>query len=254
MPASCAIAAIRSSRSPSRPGSSRPLPPPRGRAADRCALQQLGRRRSDPHLCAHEHQRVPRRLPLRRAPDGDAARRRRRAVDVLPGRQAHLRSGEPLPPAGAPDREAADDRGLHLPPLARPSLRPPAERSRLHRQLRQHDLRDRRQARAEPGAPAGTRDPADPARRSRAELLHERCAGRRIIPCRPVLGRLGGDRSALRPAARRCERGRPADARRDRRRLAMSPRSSRRSRTGARVRDSWASAIASTRATTRAPR
>ena len=60
------------------------VPPARGRAADRGGARALGRRRPDSHLRAHEHQRVPRGVPLRRPPDGDAARRRRRAVDVLP--------------------------------------------------------------------------------------------------------------------------------------------------------------------------
>ena len=161
---------------------------------------------------------VPRGLPLRRAPDGDAARRGRRALDLLPGREAHLRPGEPLPPARAADREAADDRRLHLPPLARPAVRAPAQRPRLHRQLRQHDVRDRRPARAEPGAAARARDPPDPARRPRAELLDERRAQRRLVARRPVLGRLGRHRRALRAAARRRQRGRAADARRDRRR------------------------------------
>ena len=125
--------------------------------------------------------------------------------------------GEPLPPARAADREAADDRGLHLPPLPRPALRAAAQRPRLHRELRQHDLRDRRQARAEPGAAARARDPPHPPRRPRAELLDERGARRRLVPRRPVLGRLRRHRGALRPAARRRQRGSAADARRDRR-------------------------------------
>ena len=106
----------------------------------------------------------------------------------------------------------------------------PAQRPRLHRQLRQHDVRDRRPSRAEPGAPARARDPADPPRRPRAELLDERRARRRLLARRPVLGRLGRHRGALRPAPRRRQRGRAADARRDRRRRATCRRSSRRSR------------------------
>ena len=93
----------------------------RGRAADRRAAAALDGRRAHPHLRAHEHRGVHGGLPLRRAPDGDAARRRRRALDVLPGREEHPRSGEPLPPACPADREAADDRGLHLPPQPRPA-------------------------------------------------------------------------------------------------------------------------------------
>ena len=183
-----------------------------------------------PHLRPRERHEVPRGLPLRRAPDGDAARRGRRALDVLPGREGDLRPREPPPAAGAADREAADDRRVHLPPLARAALRPAAERPRLHRQLRQHDLRDRRAPRAEPGAPARARDPADPARRPRAELLDERRPRRRLLARRPVLGGLGRDRRALRPAPRRRERGGAADARRDRRQEEHPRRSSRRSR------------------------
>ena len=134
-----------------------------------------------------------------------------------PGREGHRRPGEPLPPARAADREAADDRRVHLPPLPRPAVRAAAERSRLHRQLRQHDVRDRRRQPREPRAPAGARDAPDPARRPRAELLDERGARRRLLARRPVLGRVGRDRRPLRPAPRRRERGRAADARRDRR-------------------------------------
>ena len=84
----------------------------------------------------------------------------------------------------------------------------PAQRPRLHGQLRQHDLRDRRPLRGEPGAAARPRDPPDPPRRPRAELLDERGARRRLLARRPVLRRLGRDRRALRAAPRRCERGR----------------------------------------------
>ena len=212
------------------------LPAARGRAADRGAAAALDGRRAQPHLRAHEHRGVHGRLPLRRASDGDAARRGRRALDLLPGREEHPRPAEPLHPARAADREAADDRGVHLPPLPRPAVRAAAQRPRLHRQLRQHDVRDRRPARAEPGAAARARDPAHPPRRPRAELLDERRAQRRLVERRPVLGRLGRDRGALRAAARRRQRGRAADARRDRRRRRTCPRSSRRSRTAAQAR------------------
>ena len=170
------------------------------------------------HTYVHENvKEFLRGLPLRRAPDGDAARRGQRALDLLPGREGDLGRREPLPAADAADREAAHDRGLHLPPLARPPLRAAAERSRLRRQLREHDLRDRRPPRAEPGAAARARDAADPARRPRAELLDERGPRRRLLARRSVLGRLGGDRGPLRAAPRRRQRGGAADARRDRR-------------------------------------
>ena len=179
---------------------------------------EVDRRRAAAHLRAHEHRGVHGRLPLRRASDGDAARRRRRTLDLLPRREAHLRSREPIPPAGAVGREAADDRRVHLPPQPRSPLRAAAQRPRLRRQLRQHDVRDRRPARAEPGAAAGARDPPHPPRRPRAELLDERRPRRRLVERRSVLGRLRRDRRALRAAARRRERGGAADARRDRRR------------------------------------
>ncbi len=69
-----------------------------------------------------------------------------------------------------------------------------------------------------------------PARRSRAELQHDRDADDRKLACRPVLSdrRRGG--CAVRAAARRRERSRPADARGDRRRSRTCPRSSRASK------------------------
>ena len=124
------------------------VPAARGRAADDGPVARVGGRRSLPHVRAHERDEVPRGLPLRRASDGDAARRGRRAVDVLPRREARVRSGEPPPAARPADREAADDRRVHLPPLARPAVRVAAKRPRLHRQLREHDVRDRRPARS----------------------------------------------------------------------------------------------------------
>ncbi len=54
-------------------------------------LDALGGRRADPHLRAHELHEVPRGVPLRRASDGDAARRGRGALDVLSGREEHRR-------------------------------------------------------------------------------------------------------------------------------------------------------------------
>ena len=109
----------------------------------------------------------------------------------------------------------------------RPAVRAAAERSRLRRQLREHDLRDRRPPRAEPGAAARARDAADPARRPRAELLDERRARRRLLARRSVLGRLGRDRGAVRAAPRRRQRGGAADAGRDRRQEERARRSSR---------------------------
>ena len=56
------------------------------------AARGLGGRGSVSHLCPRERHEVPRGLPLRRAPDGDAARRGRSALDLLPRREGDLRS------------------------------------------------------------------------------------------------------------------------------------------------------------------
>ena len=68
------------------------------------------------------------------------------------------------------------------------------------------------QVRAEPGARARARRALHPARRPRAELLDHRDARGRQLAGRSVLGRGGGGRGALRPAARRRQRGRAAHA------------------------------------------
>ena len=189
-------------------------------------LRRVGGGRPVPHVRPHERPEVPRGLPLRRAPDGDAARCGRGPVDVLPGREGHRRPRRALPPARPADGEAADDRRVRLPARARAPVRPAAQRPRLHRQLREHDVRDRRAARAERRPAAGARDPPRPARRPRAELLDERRPRGRVVARRPVLGGLGRDRGALRPAPRRRQRGGAPDARPDRRRRRTCPASS----------------------------
>ena len=131
-------------------------------------------------------------LPLRRAPDGDAARRGRRLSTFYPDAKDIGDPDEALPPAGAAHGQAADHRRVRLPARTRAPLRAAAQRPRLHRQLRQHDLRDRRAARAEPGAAAGARDPPRAPRRPRAELLDERRPRGRVVTRRPVLGRVAG--------------------------------------------------------------
>ena len=158
-----------------------------------------------PHLRPHQHHQVPRGVPLRRPPDGHAARRGGRALHLLSRRQEHPRPGQPLAPAGAAAGQGAHHRGLRLPPLPRAAVRVPGQRSRLHRQLRQHDVQHRRPAQAEQGAAARARDPADPPRRSRAELLHQRGTRRRARrtwtrspPSRPA-SRRSTDRSTAGP-------------------------------------------------------
>ena len=153
-----------------------------GRAADQGPARQVDRDGEVPHLRPYQHHQVPRGLPLRRASDGHAARRGRRALDVLSRRQEHPRSGQPAAAAGPAARQDADHRGVRLPALARSPVRLSRQRSRLHRQLRQHDVQHRRTAQAQQGAAARARDPADPARRPRAELLHQRGAGASAPP------------------------------------------------------------------------
>ena len=92
------------------------LPARLRRAADRAAARALGLRHHPPHLRPRGHQAVPRGLPLRRPPDGDAARRGRRALDLLPGRQAHRRPRGALHGGDPADRQGADAGRLRLPP------------------------------------------------------------------------------------------------------------------------------------------
>ena len=81
----------------------------------------------------------------------------------------------------------------------------------------EHALQDdRAQVPAGSAAGAGARHPVHPARRPRAELLDHRGALGRLLAGRSVLGRGGRRGGALRPAARRRQRGRAADAAPDR--------------------------------------
>ena len=60
------------------------------------------------HTYVHENiKEFLERLPLRRAPDGDAARLRRRALDLLPGREGDRRRGRAPHGGGPADREGA---------------------------------------------------------------------------------------------------------------------------------------------------
>ena len=136
----------------------------------------------DPHVRARERQGLHAGLPLRRAPDGDAARRGRRAVDLLPGRQGHPGRAEPPHPDDPPDREDADARRVLLPPLARPAVRLSRQRPVLLGQLPRDALQDdRAEVPARSAAGARARHPLHPARRPRAELLDERGALRRLL-------------------------------------------------------------------------
>ena len=71
----------------------------------------------------------------------------RSAVDLLSRREGHRPTRRTATCSAPVDGEGPDDRGVHLPALARPAVRPAAQRPRLHRQLREHDVRDRRRTR-----------------------------------------------------------------------------------------------------------
>ena len=93
-----------------------------------------------------------------------------------------------------------------------------------------------------------------PSRRPRAELLHGVGSRGRQLARRPLLCRRCGRRGALRPAARRRQRGRSPHARRDRLASKTSRPSSRRSSRARAKSASWALATACTRTMTRARR
>ena len=193
------------------------LPPDLRRAAHPGPARRVGLRDHPPHLRPREHQEVRGGLPLRRPPDGDAARHRRRALDLLPRREEDRRRARAPHGGGPADREDADARRLRLPAQPRAAVRLSGQRPVLPRQLPLDDVQDDRgQVRARPAARARPRRPLDPARRPRAELLDERGARGRLVAGRPVLGRGRRRGRALRPAARRRQRGGAEDARRDR--------------------------------------
>ena len=151
--------------------------PPEGRAADGRRAEGVHEPRHDAHVPPRERQEAHGGLPARRPPDGDAALDRRRALDVLPGRQADLRREVARPPHRPAHREDAHDRGLRVPAFHRLPVRLPGQRALLHGQLPVDDEEDGRAAvRREPGPRAGARRPLHPSRRPRAELLDERDA------------------------------------------------------------------------------
>ena len=96
-------------------------------------------------------------------------------------------------------------------------LRLPRQRARLHRELPLDAVQDERaevRGRRAPGQ--GPRRAVHPARRPRAELLDQRGPLGRLLAGRPLLRGRGRRRRALRPAARRRQRGGAADAAPDR--------------------------------------
>ena len=126
-----------------------------------------------------------------------------------PDANADPRRGDALPADHPADRQDADAGGVRLPPQHGAAVRLSGQRPALPRQLPLDAVQDdRAQVRARSPARAGARRPVHPPRRPRAELLDQRGARGRLLAGRPVLGRRGRHRRALRPAARRRQRGR----------------------------------------------
>ena len=103
---------------------------PTQRAARRVALRD--RRALHP---PREHQEVHRRVPPRRAPDGDAAEHGGGAVDVLSGREEHLRPGDAAEADLPADRQDADAGGVRVPAQPGAAVRVPGPAAQLRREL-----------------------------------------------------------------------------------------------------------------------
>ena len=106
-----------------------------GELPTQAELDEWVARDHDPHVRARERQELHAGLPLRRAPDGDAARLGRRALDVLSGRQPDQGPRDPLHPDDPADREDADAGGVLLPPQHGAAVRLSGQRPALPRQL-----------------------------------------------------------------------------------------------------------------------
>ncbi len=194
------------------------LPAGPRRAADQGRARLLGLRDHPPHLRPRGHQEVARGLPLRRPPDGDAALDRRRAVDLLSRVEEHRRPDRALHGDRPADREDADAGGVLLPPQPRPALRLPGQRPLVHRQLPRRCSTASTEPKYEP----------DPRLERALDVLwilhadHEQNCSTAAVrsvgssQVDPYSAVAAGDRRALRPAARRRQRGRAADARPDR--------------------------------------
>ena len=164
------------------------LPADPRRAAHAGAARRVDAPDHDPHLRAREHQELHAGLPLRRAPDGHAARLRGRALDVLSGRQPDPRRRDALPADHPADRQDADAGGVRLPPQHGAAVRLSGQRPALPRQLPLDAVQDdRAQVRARSPARAGAGHPVHPPRRPRAELLDQRGPRGRLLAGRPVL-------------------------------------------------------------------
>ena len=196
------------------------LPPAVRRAAQSQAEGRVRRHRHAPHHGARAAGAPVPGIPARRASDGGDGRRGRRAVGLLPRRARHQRPAPPRDLGVPPDRQDADHRRHVLQVLDRPAVHVPEERPVLQRELHAHDVR-----RADRGVQgqrrAGARDGPHlhPARRPRAERLDLDGAAVRLLRRQPVRLHRRRHRLAVGPGARRRQRGLPADAGGDRRRL-----------------------------------
>ena len=209
-PASCATAATRSSSWPSsRPTSRSPTSCStascRTPSSSSSGSTTSPTTRSSTRTCASGSWRASTTTPTRWA----CSCRPRRAVDVLPRGQGHLRRRQPRQADPAAHRQDADARRL-LPPLQRRhAVRLPGQRRFVHRQLPQHDVEGRR-VRGRPRPRAGARRAVHPPRRPRAELRHHGHARGRLRPRRPVLARprprppRSTARSTAAPTSRSC--------------------------------------------------
>ena len=153
-----------------------------GELPNAAAARRVDARDHDAHVRPRERAQLHAGLPLRRAPDGDAAGVGRRALDVLSGREQDQGPGDPLPADHPADREDADAGGVRLPPQHGAAVRLSGQRPALPRQLPLDAVQDdRAQVRAGSAARAGAGHPVHPARRPRAELLDERGARGRLL-------------------------------------------------------------------------
>ena len=103
------------------------------RSPDHKQLEDWDQRDHDPHVRARERQGVHAGLPLRRAPDGDAAGVGRRAVDLLPRGERDQGQRGPLPAGDPAAREDADAGRVLLPPQPRHAVCLSGQRPQLPR-------------------------------------------------------------------------------------------------------------------------
>ena len=109
------------------------LPADERRAADQGRVRQVRARSHASHDDARGLQELPRRLPPRRASDGDAGRHARLDGELLPQRPRPRRSGAAPPRRDPPDRQGADDRRRLLPPFDRLADALSAQQPRVRR-------------------------------------------------------------------------------------------------------------------------